>query len=88
LFCEGVSVYGPIWDHYLGYWKQSVMEPNRVLFFKYDETMVDPVNHAKMLAEFIRAPFTGEEESSGTVQEIVKLCSFENLKKLPVNTSW
>lgn len=27
LFCKGVSVYGPVWDHYLGYWKQSVAEP-------------------------------------------------------------
>uniref|UniRef100_A0A0A8XXA1 Sulfotransferase n=1 Tax=Arundo donax TaxID=35708 RepID=A0A0A8XXA1_ARUDO len=26
LFCEEVSVYEPIWDHYLGYWKQSMIE--------------------------------------------------------------
>ncbi|CAL5001216.1 unnamed protein product [Urochloa decumbens] len=87
LFCEGVSIYGPVWDHYLGYWKRSVAEPNRVLFLKYDDMMADPANHVRMLAEFIRAPFTPEEESSGMVEDIVKLCSFQNLKKLPVNSS-
>ncbi|KAF8690106.1 hypothetical protein HU200_041343 [Digitaria exilis] len=87
LFCEGVSLYGPIWDHYLGYWKQSVAEPNRVLFLKYDEMMADTGNHVKRLAEFFGDPFTVEEESSGIVQDIVKLCSFENLKKMPVNCS-
>ena len=47
-----------------------------------------PANHVKMPAEFIGALFTGDEESSGIVQEIVELCSFENLKKLPaVNSS-
>ena len=55
---------------------------------KYDEMLAAPANHVKMPAEFIGALFTGDEESSGIVQEIVELCSFENLKKLPaVNSS-
>ncbi|XP_062192883.1 cytosolic sulfotransferase 5-like [Phragmites australis] len=87
LFCEGVSVYGSIWDHYLGYWKQSLIESDRVLFLKYDEMMADPSKHVKVLAEFIRAPFTCEEESSGIVEQLVRLCSFSNLKDLPVNSS-
>nr|CAB3481427.1 unnamed protein product [Digitaria exilis] len=87
LFCEGVSLYGPIWDHYLGYWKQMTTEPNRVLFLKYDEMMADTGNHVKRLAEFFGGPVSVEEESSGIVQDIVKLCSFENLKKMPVNCS-
>ncbi|PVH37183.1 hypothetical protein PAHAL_6G264300 [Panicum hallii] len=87
LFCEGVSLYGLVWNHYLGYLKQSMAEPSRVLFLKYDEMMADPANHVRMLAEFIGAPFTGGEESSGVVQEIARLCSFENSKKLPVNSS-
>ena len=62
-------------------------EPGRVLFLKYDEMLAAPANHVKMPAEFIGALFTGDEESSGIVQEIVRLCSFENLKKLPVNLS-
>ncbi|CAD6245994.1 unnamed protein product [Miscanthus lutarioriparius] len=87
LFCEGVSVYRPVWDHYLGYWKQSVAEPGRVLFLTYGEMMVDTADHVRMLAELISVPFTSEEESGGIVQEIVKLCSFKNLKELPVNSS-
>ncbi|PUZ52221.1 hypothetical protein GQ55_6G253000 [Panicum hallii var. hallii] len=63
-----------------GYWKQSMAEPSRVLFLKYDEMMADPANHVRMLAEFIGAPFTGGEESSGVVQgdsEAVQLREFE-----------
>uniref|UniRef100_A0A0A8YD67 Sulfotransferase n=1 Tax=Arundo donax TaxID=35708 RepID=A0A0A8YD67_ARUDO len=86
-FCEGVSIFGPIWEHNLGYWKQSMIEPDRVLFLKYDEMMADPIKHVKMLAKFLRVPFTDEEESVGAVEQLVKLCSFENLKSLPVNSS-
>ncbi|XP_062192562.1 cytosolic sulfotransferase 5-like [Phragmites australis] len=87
LFCEGVSFFGPIWEHYLGYWKQSIIERDRVLFLKYDEMMAEPAKHVKMLAEFLRVPFTEEEDSGGVVEQVVRLCSFENLKSLPVNSS-
>nr|ADB85371.1 putative flavonol 3-sulfotransferase [Phyllostachys edulis] len=87
LFCEGVSLFGPIWEHYLGYWKESMADPDRVLFLKYDEMMADPMKHVKMLAEFFRVPFTDAEESGGVVEEVVRLCSFEKLKSLPVNSS-
>ncbi|TVU05157.1 hypothetical protein EJB05_48309, partial [Eragrostis curvula] len=86
-FCEGFSLYGPIWEHYLGYWRQSSIEPSNVLFLKYDEMMVSPAKHVKMLAEFLRVPFTEEEEHGGVVEEVVKLCSFEKLKSLPVNSN-
>ncbi|CAO2207254.1 unnamed protein product [Urochloa humidicola] len=85
-FCEGVTIYGPFWDHCLGYWKQSMEEPKRVLFLRYDELMANPTKHVKMLAEFFGVPFTDEEESAGVVAEVVRLCSFENLKSLPVNS--
>ncbi|KAF8765802.1 hypothetical protein HU200_008314 [Digitaria exilis] len=30
LFCDGVSVYGPIWNHYLEYWNESkVIKPGQ-----------------------------------------------------------
>ncbi|KAF7101034.1 hypothetical protein CFC21_102435 [Triticum aestivum] len=87
LFCEGFSLYGPLWDHVRGYWEQSVAEPDRVLFLKYDDMMADAGKHVKMLAEFLRVPFTVEEVSGGAVEEVVALCSFENLNSLPVNSS-
>ncbi|TKW11172.1 hypothetical protein SEVIR_6G216700v4 [Setaria viridis] len=86
LFCEGVSVFGPIWEHCLGYWDLSVREPNNVLFLKYDEMMAQPAKHVRMLAEFLGVPFTVEEESDGVVEEVVRLCSFQNLRDLPVNS--
>lgn len=85
-FCDVFSFYGPIWEHYLGYWKESLKEPSKVLFLKYDDMMVAPAKHVKMLAEFLRVPFTDDEERDGVVEEVVSLCSFEKLKSLLVNS--
>ncbi|KAJ1413467.1 Sulfotransferase domain [Sesbania bispinosa] len=41
----------------------------------------------KRVAEFLGYPFTPEEESSGVVENINKLCSFEKMKELEVNKS-
>ena len=49
----------------LGYWKRSVEEPDRVLFFRYGEMMANPTKHVRMLANFLGAPFSSEEESAG-----------------------
>ncbi|XP_020179413.1 cytosolic sulfotransferase 5-like [Aegilops tauschii subsp. strangulata] len=87
LFCDGVSSYGPIWDHNLGYWRQSMTEPRRILFLKYEDMMADPTSHVKMLAEFLRVPFSDDEVRRGVVEEVVDLCSFDKLKSLPVNSS-
>ncbi|XP_059597961.1 flavonol 4'-sulfotransferase-like [Vitis vinifera] len=29
MFCEGVNAFGPIWDHVLGYWKESKERPDK-----------------------------------------------------------
>ncbi|MFQ6634771.1 hypothetical protein Gotur_010159 [Gossypium turneri] len=34
---------------------------------------------------FLGVPFTEEEEKQGVVEEIAKICSFENMKDLEVN---
>ncbi|MBA0865120.1 hypothetical protein Goshw_009217, partial [Gossypium schwendimanii] len=67
LFYEGVSPYGPYWDHVLGYWKA-----NTVLYLK-------------KTAEFMGYPFSSEEQQQGVPENIVRLCSFENLSGLEVN---
>ncbi|GJN03980.1 hypothetical protein PR202_ga21483 [Eleusine coracana subsp. coracana] len=46
----------------------------------------DRTKHVKMLAEFLRVPFSEDEENAGVPEEVVKLCSFENRKGLPVNS--
>ncbi|KAK8672936.1 hypothetical protein V6N13_111293 [Hibiscus sabdariffa] len=79
MFCEGASHYGPFWDHVLGYWKASLESPKKVLFLKYEDVKKQPWDCVRKVAEFIGVPFSQEEEED--VEEIVKLCSFENLRK-------
>ncbi|OVA05711.1 Sulfotransferase domain [Macleaya cordata] len=85
LFCHGVSLYGPFWDHLLGYWKESLEKPEKVLFLKYEDMMKDPKPHLKRLAEFSGYPFSLEEENEGVLDEILGLSSFDLLKNLDVN---
>lgn len=85
MFCEGFSPSGPFWNHCLEYWKQSQARKNEVLFLKYEEIKSHPEQVVRQLAEFLGVPLTAEEESSGVAQEVVKLCSFENLTSLNVN---
>ncbi|XP_054785306.1 cytosolic sulfotransferase 12-like [Prosopis cineraria] len=84
-FCEGRSACGPFWDHILGYHKQSLERPNKVMFLTYEELKSEPVRVLKDLAEFIGHGFTEEEESGNVINDIMKLCSFENLSNLEVN---
>ncbi|CAH2056968.1 unnamed protein product [Thlaspi arvense] len=86
LFCRGISLYGPCWDHILGYWKASLDQPERVLFLKYEDMKRETSAHVKRLAEFIGHPFDSEENREGLVERIVELCSFENLSNLKVNS--
>ncbi|KAI5660067.1 hypothetical protein M9H77_28860 [Catharanthus roseus] len=87
LFCEGKSVYGPFWDHVLGFWKASLENPERALFLKYEDMKKDNNNlfYIKKLAEFMNQPFSEEEEDKGVPQKIMELCSFGNLSGLEVN---
>ncbi|VAH49716.1 unnamed protein product [Triticum turgidum subsp. durum] len=75
-FCDGVSASGPYWDHALGYWRAHLANPERVLFFRYEEMSRDPAAHVRRLAEFVGRPFSAEEEEDGAVDAVVKLCSF------------
>ncbi|XP_048443854.1 cytosolic sulfotransferase 5-like [Pyrus x bretschneideri] len=70
-----------------GYWEASLKNPNKVLFFKFEDLKADTEGCVKRLAEFIGYPFSSEEEKEGAVQEIIKFCSFENLSSLEVNKS-
>ncbi|XP_065871866.1 flavonol 4'-sulfotransferase-like [Euphorbia lathyris] len=86
-FCNGVSAYGPYWDHVLGYWKASLEFPDRVLFLKYEDMMDDTCIYVKKMADFMGCPFSVDEEKQGMVEKIVELCSFESLSNLEVNKS-
>ncbi|KAM0027590.1 putative quercetin-3-sulfate 4'-sulfotransferase [Helianthus debilis subsp. tardiflorus] len=86
-FCQGISWCGPYWDHILGYWKARQERPDRILFLKYEDMKRDTTSNLKRLAEFIGHPFSIKEEQAGVIQNIIKLCSFENLSNLEVNKS-
>uniref|UniRef100_A0ACD5TAE0 Uncharacterized protein n=1 Tax=Avena sativa TaxID=4498 RepID=A0ACD5TAE0_AVESA len=82
-FCDGVTLFGPYWDHVLGYWSAHLAHPEQVLFFRYEEMRRDPEAHTRRLAEFVGCPFSLEEqEEGGAVDAIVKLCSFEHMISL------
>jgi hypothetical protein len=83
--CLGIQSYGPFWDSVLGYWKASLERPDKVLFLKYEDLKEDITFSLKKLAEFLVLPFSEKEEKEGVIEEISKLCSFDNLKDLEVN---
>ena len=87
MYCKGSMAFGPFWKHMLGYWKESIERPHKVLFMKYEDTKEDIIFQLKRLAKFLGVPFSLEEERKGVIEEIARLCSFENLKNLEVNQS-
>nr|GMD77216.1 cytosolic sulfotransferase 12-like [Ipomoea batatas] len=84
-YCRGAISFGPFWDHMLGYWKESLENPRKVLFLKYEEIKEEPEVHLRRMAAFLECPFSEEEEESGVVGGISRLCSFESLSNLEVN---
>ncbi|KAK6925153.1 hypothetical protein RJ641_009479 [Dillenia turbinata] len=45
----------------------------------------DTFFHTKKLAEFMGFPFSLEEEKEGVAQQVIDLCSLQNLSDLEVN---
>ncbi|MFS8027132.1 putative quercetin-3-sulfate 4'-sulfotransferase [Helianthus anomalus] len=84
-FCQGFSIYGPYWDHILGYSKARLERPETTLFLKYEDMQNDPTSNVTRLAEFIGYPFTTQEVKEGVIESIIKMCSFEKLSNLEVN---
>lgn len=85
LFCTGVSLSGPIWDHMLEYWNEHVRRPHDVLFLKFEAMKEDPLGSLKKLASFLGCPFSADEEKRGVPEDISDLCSFKSLSNLGVN---
>jgi hypothetical protein len=86
MFCRGVIKH--IWavlGSCLGYWKESLEKPQNVLFLKFEEMKAHPIANLRRLAEFLGNPFSPEEEAKGVVNDISRLCSFDNLSNLEVN---
>ena len=80
-------MFGPSWDHMLGYWNQSKERPDKVLFLKYEDLKEDTRVQLKRIGEFLGCPFSLEEEERGEIDGIIELCSFDKMKELEVNKS-
>ncbi|CAJ1978313.1 unnamed protein product [Sphenostylis stenocarpa] len=48
-YCDGIMGYGPWWSHMLGYWKESIDRPNKILFLKYEDLKEDTEFHVKRI---------------------------------------
>ena len=49
-FCEGLSIFGPYWDHVLGYWRASLESPKRILFLEYEDLKNETISMVKEIA--------------------------------------
>jgi len=87
MYCKGRNVFGPFWNHMLGYYNESIARPDKVLFLKYEELKEDANFQVKRIAKFLSYPFTQEEESNRVIENIINLCCFETMKDLEVNKS-
>ncbi|EAY79889.1 hypothetical protein OsI_35051 [Oryza sativa Indica Group] len=86
-FCDGVSLFGPYWEHVLGYWRWHVKRPSQVLFLTYEELTTDTLGQLRRLAEFVGRPFMVKEQEIGVDRKIVEACAMESLSRLEVNQS-
>uniref|UniRef100_J3MCZ7 Sulfotransferase n=1 Tax=Oryza brachyantha TaxID=4533 RepID=J3MCZ7_ORYBR len=76
--CSGVRLYGPFWEHILGYWHASAARPD-------NELLRDPAGNVGKLARFVGLPFSAAEEEAGVVESIVELCSLDYMKSIEAN---
>nr|KJB44462.1 hypothetical protein B456_007G254500 [Gossypium raimondii] len=74
MFCQGINEFGPFFDHVSGYWRARQEKPSKILFLQYDDLKEDINSHLKKVGN-----------KQGVVEEIAKICSFENMKDLEVN---
>ncbi|XP_030470095.1 cytosolic sulfotransferase 12-like [Syzygium oleosum] len=86
-FCRGAHPAGPYWDHVQGCYKASSEMPERVLFLRYEDMKEDPHVHVKRLPDFLGCPLGKQELMDGTVDGILRMCSFDSLSALEVNKS-
>ncbi|CAL1384856.1 unnamed protein product [Linum trigynum] len=78
-FCSGVMVWGPFYEHVVGYWEESKKRPDEVLFLKYEDLCRNPEEQVRKLASFLG------RETSIDVEKVLWLSSLNRLKELEVN---
>ncbi|VAH32314.1 unnamed protein product [Triticum turgidum subsp. durum] len=84
-FCDGVSPFGPAWEHVAEYWRESLARPEQVMFLRYEHVKEDTVGSVKRLAEFLGCPFTAEEAAGGVPEAVAALCGIERMRSVEAN---
>ncbi|KQK00800.1 cytosolic sulfotransferase 5 [Brachypodium distachyon] len=85
LYCDGVSAFGPVWDHMAEYWKESVARPEEVMFLRYEQLKEDTVGSVKRMAQFLGVPFTDDEVTQRVPEAVVSLCGMDRMKSVEAN---
>jgi hypothetical protein len=70
-------MFGPYWEHVLGYWRAHVEKPDSVMFLRYEEVMAAPAEAVRKMAEFLGRPFGAAEKE---VERVVQACGIETLR--------
>ncbi|KAL6633769.1 hypothetical protein ACP70R_026440 [Stipagrostis hirtigluma subsp. patula] len=83
--CDGVWPIGPVWDHMVEYWKESLARPGEVMFLRYEHLKEDTVGNVIRLAEFLGCPFTDSEAARGVPEAVAALCSMDRMRSIEAN---
>ncbi|KAJ0244265.1 Sulfotransferase domain-containing protein [Hirschfeldia incana] len=84
-YIKGPCFFGPFHEQVLSYWKESLVNPDHVLFMRYEEMIEKAEAQVTRLADFLGCSFTEEEKQIGIVEKILELCSLGNLSNLEAN---
>ncbi|CAO2820825.1 unnamed protein product [Amaranthus hypochondriacus] len=84
-FCKGLCTFGPYESHLLGYWKEHLRNPNKVLLLEYEGLKKEPKAQLRKLADFVGCPFSEKEENENVIEEVIRICSIQNMKEMEVN---
>ncbi|XP_078599900.1 sulfotransferase 1B1-like [Branchiostoma floridae x Branchiostoma japonicum] len=73
-FRDGKAVYGPYYDHVLGWWQMR--DDPHFLFLKYEDLNRDLTSSVKTIASFLKKDLTDD-----AVRAVAEACSFQTMKK-------
>ncbi|XP_054717053.1 sulfotransferase ssu-1-like [Uloborus diversus] len=80
-FIQGEVHYGDYFDHLLS-WIAHKEDPN-ILFLLYEDMKSDPEGNIKKVGEFLGEPFSKSTRDPLILENVLRNCSFEAMKKAP-----
>ncbi|XP_035691382.1 sulfotransferase 6B1-like [Branchiostoma floridae] len=80
-FRDGKAVFGPYYDHVLGWWQMR--DDPHFLFLKYEDINRDLTSAVKTIASFLKKDLTDD-----AVRAVVEACSFQTMKERYAQSSY